>query len=120
MTNIDKLKHFMEPYYQEASDLSLLQDYLDEYTHPECAASALWYELKGKIGFDLDGVRKIATGAEKFEYSEIGTMQLACDKNGKYYQSRCEDLAGNGSAAIKVSKADVGGIESYYGSSTES
>ena len=116
MTDLTKLKHFMEPYYQEVTDETLLQEYLTDYTYPECAASALWYELKGKVGFDSDGVRKIATGSEKFEYSEIGTLQLACDKNGKYYGERCDALNQNGSMAVKVSKATVGGVTETYGS----
>ena len=90
MTNIDKLKRFMKPYYQDKCDEEVLNDYLSTYTHPECAASALWYELQGTAGLSMEGVQKIDTGAEKFVYSEPGTMQLACGKQGKYYQERCE------------------------------
>lgn len=111
MTNLDKLKHFMAPYYQDIEDESLLNDYLADYVYPECAASALWYELAGKVGLNLNGTLKIDTGAEKFQYSEPGTMQLACDRQGKYYEGRCKILKGYGAVAVKVEKSSVAGID---------
>jgi len=119
VTNANKLKHFMKPYYQELTDMSLLADYITDYTYPECAASALWYELAGEKGLALDGIQKIDTGAEKFVYSEPGTMQLACEKQGKYFAERCNDINGSGSVVVKTSKPTIGGISELYGSSDE-
>jgi len=119
MTDVEKLKHFMKPYYQEVSGVGLLTTDRADYTYPECAASALWFELAGAAGLALEGVQKIDTGAEKFVYSEPGTMQLACDRQGKYFSERCNDLNGYGSASIVVSKPSVGGIEEEFGSSNE-
>ena len=76
----------------------------------------MWYELAGKTGLALQGLQKIDTGAEKFVYSEPGTMQLACHKQGDYYARRCNDLEGNGSCAIKVARTTVGGVTEAYGS----
>ena len=115
MTNLEKLTHYMEPYYQDAGDVALLNEYLTEYTYPECAASVLWYELAGKAGLGNKGVQKIDTGAEKFVYSEPGTMQLACIKQGDYYEQRCDDIQGIGSCAIIVDKATVGGVTEAHG-----
>jgi len=119
MTNLEKLKHFMAPYYQEVADETLLEEYITDYTYPECAASVLWYELSGKTGLQMDGLQKMDTGAEKFVYSEPGTMQLACNKQGDYYAIRCDMKTGSGSSAIKVSKSTVGNISEDYGSSNE-
>ncbi len=119
MKDIDKLKHFMQPYYQEDSDLNLLIAYIDDYSYPECAASALWYELGGSAGLEMQGIQKIDSGAEKTVFSEPGTMQLACERQAKYFGERCSDLNGIGSAAIKTSKPSVGGIEEAYGKTGE-
>ncbi len=110
MTNLEKLKHFMAPYYQLSTDEDLLNAYLTDYAYPECAASALWYELGGKAGLSRKGAQGIDTGAEKFKYSEPGTIQLACYKQGDLYQERCNVLTGSGSCVVKVSKATVAGI----------
>lgn len=118
MTDLAKLKHFMSPYYQEDVDEALLNDYLTDYKYPECAASKLWYELKGKLALGMDGLRKIATGAEKFEYVEPTTLQAACDKNGKYYEEQCAALKYEGSMAIRVAKTTIGGITEEYGTSS--
>ena len=115
LTDLSQLTRFMAPYYQDAGDQTLLQDYLTKYTYPECAASALWYELAGKAGLALKGVQKIDTGAEKFGYSEPGTMQLACNKQGDYYAGICNDLNGVGSCVATVDKATVGGVTEVYG-----
>lgn len=119
MTSTEKLKHFMKPYYQEITDISLLETYIADYAYPECAASVLWFELAGELGFQMDGVQKLDTGAEKFVYSEPGTMQLACEKQGKYFAERCNDLNGYGSVMVKVAKGSVGGIAEEFGSSNE-
>lgn len=110
MTNLAKLKHFMSPYYQEIADEELLNDYLIDYIYPECAASALWYELAGKAGLDINGLQQLDTGAEKFKYSEPGTIQLACEKQGKYFERRCNYLTKTGACLIKVEKSTVAGI----------
>ena len=117
--DIDKLKHFMKPYYQDVGDLTLLNDYLTDYTYPECAASALWFELGGSKGLEMEGVQKIDSGAEKTVFSEPGTMQLACEKQGRYFGERCNDLNGSGSIMIKTSSPSVGGIEETYGKTRE-
>lgn len=119
MTNLEQLRHFMKPYYQEASDDDLLTTYLTTYTYPECAASALWFELAGSVGLEMLGVQKIDSGAEKTVFSEPGTMQLACERQGKYFAERCQDLNGIGSVAIKTSKPSVGGIEEEFGKTSE-
>ena len=119
MTDLEQLVHYMAPYYQEAGDLVLLQQYLDKYTYPECAASKLWYELGGKIGLESEGILKVSSGAEKTEYGAPGTMQLACKNQGDYYADLCNALNNIGSVAVKVSKATVGGIPEEYGSTDE-
>ena len=118
MTDLEQLVHYMAPYYQETADSVILQAYLDKYIYPECAASHLWYELGGKVGLADEGLLKMSAGAEKFEYGAPGTMQLACEKQGKYYAGLCADLNGIVSA-IKVSKSSVGGIGEEYGSTRE-
>lgn len=110
MTDLEKLKHFMAPYYQDAADETLLNAYLVDYIYAECAASALWYELAGKAALNVKGLQAIDTGAEKFKYSEPGTIQLACQKQGDYYSKLCDNKKGIGSCAIKVQKATVAGI----------
>ena len=105
----------MKPNYQCKEDEDLLNDYLTTYTYPECAASALWYELQGSTGLENDGINKISTGAEKFDFSEPGTLQLACQRLGDFYKTRCENIKGIGSAAVKVSKATIGGVEEIFG-----
>ena len=107
----------MEPYYQEDTEEPILVAYLTSYVYPECAASKLWYELKGKVALGMDGIRKISTGAEKFEYVEPTTLQAACDKNGKYYAAECAALKHEGSLAVRVAKGSVGGITEEYGTS---
>lgn len=119
MEDIDKLKHFMSPYYQEDSDLNLLIAYIDDYIYPECAASALWYELGGTVGLGMEGVQKIDSGAEKTVFSEPGTMQLACKRQADYFGERCNDLKGVGSCAIKTSKPSIGGIPEANGKTSE-
>ncbi len=111
MTKLAKLKHFMKPYYQEETDEELLNAYIAQYIHPECAASALWYELMGSVGLHVDGLQQIDTGAEKFKYSEPGTVQLACERAAKHYEKRCNSILGIGSCVAKVKKATVAGIE---------
>lgn len=118
MTDLKKLRHFMKPYYQIDDDNILLNDYLTQYTYPECAAGALWEELSGSIGLGNEGLLKMSTGAEKFEYGTPGTMQLACKTQAKLYNDRCEIIKGIGSCAIKVSKATVAGVTELYGSSS--
>ena len=119
MTDLEKLKHFMNPYYQDVSDEALLNVYLTDYTYPECAASALWYELGGKAGLEMQGVQKIDSGAEKTVFSEPGTMQLACDRQANYFGERCNDINGVGSVVVKTSKPNIGGIEETYGKTSE-
>jgi len=115
VTDLEKLVHFMAPYYQDVSDETLLNAYLVDYIYPECAASTLWYELAGNTGLQLKGLQKIDTGAEKFVYSEPGTMQLACNKQGDYYAVRCNNLQCIGSFAAIVDKATVGGVAEING-----
>ncbi len=110
MTNIEKLKHFMKPYYQETTDNSLLNSYLTDHTYPECAAAALWNELVGSVGLENEGTLKIDTGAEKFVFSEPGTMQLACKKSADYYTERCDTVTNVGACAIKVIRSNVAGL----------
>lgn len=119
MTDLEKLEHFMKPYYQESGDTTLLETYITDYTYPECAASALWKELAGEVGLQMNGVQKIDSGAEKTVYSEPGTMQLAVIKQGNYYAERCNDIKRIGSIAIKVNSPAVGGIEEIFGSTDE-
>lgn len=111
MTELDKLKHFMKPYYQTDDDETLLNDYLTEYTYAVCAASALWYELAGEVGLNQDGLQQVDTGAEKFKYSEPGTIQLACTRQAAHYEKRCNAINKIGSCSVKVIKAPVAGIE---------
>lgn len=120
MSDLKKLKHFMNPYYQTDDDNLLLNDYLTDYTYPECAAAALWEELSGSVGLGKEGLLKMSTGAEKFEYGAPGTMQLACEKQAKLYKQRCEDINGIGACAIIVSKTTVAGVTELYGGSYDS
>lgn len=110
LSDLDRLKHYMEPYYQEDSDEDLLSAYLEDYTYPECAAEKLWFELEGKAGLGLQGLTKMDTGSEAFTYSEPGTMQLACQKAAEYYREQCFIKKRVGSAAIKVAKTPIGGV----------
>ena len=110
MTEIEKLKHFMKPYYQETSDNTLLQTYIEDYTYSECAAQTLWSELMGEAGMQMEGLQKIDTGAEKFVYSEPGTMQLACKKASDYYGERCAIRNNVGAVAVKVTRSNVAGL----------
>ncbi len=118
LSDLQKLTRFMAPYYQEVGDQTILQDYLTEYTYPECAASALWYELGGTAGMEMQGVSKVDAGAEKFVYNTPSTIQQGLMKQGDYYKERCKDLSNIGSAAIKVSKCPVGNITETFGSSS--
>ncbi len=109
----------MKPYYQETTDNTLLTQYVEDYTYAECAAQALWGELQGSAGMQMEGVQKLDTGAEKFVYSEPGTMQLACKRSADYFGERCEMLTKTGAMAAKVSKASVGGVTEVFGSNNE-
>ena len=116
MTNLKKLRHFMSPYYQTDDDNILLNTYLDDYTYPECAAAILWEELGGSVGLGNQGLLKMSTGAEKFEYGTPGTMQAACAKQAALYKDRCDTINGIGACAIRVSKATVAGVTELHGS----
>jgi len=109
MTNLDKLKHFMKPYYQEVTDEVLLNEYLSQYTYPECAAAALWEELSGSAGMVTDALNEIDTGGEKIKYFSPETMQKTCLANAKMYQQRCNDIKGVGGCAISVMRSTVAG-----------
>lgn len=119
MDELDKLKHFMKPYYQDGTPETdaFLTAYLTEYTYAECAAAALWGEKAGELAFENEGLLKTSTGAEKFEFGAPGTMQLAAKNQSEYYQSRCDDLNSVGACAIRVKKNSVGGIEEINGTS---
>lgn len=117
MTDLVKLRHFMSPYYQIDDNNILLNAYLDDYTYPECAAAALWEELGGAVGLGNQGLLKVATGAEKFDYATPGTMQAACVKQAKLYKDRCDVIGGIGSCAVRISKATVAGVTELHGSS---
>jgi hypothetical protein len=117
VTDLKQLRHFMKPYYQTDDDNILLNDYLTTYTYPECAAGKLWEELGGSKGLGNEGLLKMSTGAEKFEYGTPGTMQLACEKQAKLYNDRCNDIHNIGSCAVKVNKATVANVTEFYGSS---
>ena len=116
LSDLQKLRRFMKPYYQDDDDNVVLNAYLTDYTYPECAAQVLWEELSGEVGLGNMGLLKMSTGAEKFEYGTPGTIQAACDKQAKLYKERCEVINGVGSCAIKVSKSSVGGVTELYGS----
>lgn len=116
MSPLEYLQHFMLPYYNTDADITLLETYLTDYVHPECAASALWNELSGRLAFANEGMLKISIGAEKFEYAAPGTLQLACQRQYNIYSERCDALNSIGSCAIKVDKATVGGVTELFGS----
>jgi len=111
MSELNKLKHFMKPYYQTLEDEDFLLSYLTTYKYAECAASALWFEKAGEASLNVDGLQQIDTGAEKFKYSEPGTIQLSCERQGKYYEKRCNDKLNINSCAIRVIKPTVANIE---------
>lgn len=110
-TNLEKLAHYMKPLYQEATDVALLEEYLSEYTYPECAAAKLWEEKAGEYALSGGGITEMITGAEKFKYSSPETLQKVAMENAYRYQQRCDDIKGYGSCAIPVAKAPVGGVE---------
>lgn len=116
MDDLTLLRHYMKPYYQEGTpeEDAFLQAYLDEYTYPECAASALWGEKAGELAFEEEGYTKISTGAEKFEKVAPSSMQDTAMKQSEYYAQRCREKNGSGSSAIRLTKPSVGGVTEEF------
>lgn len=111
MSNLDKLKRFMYPLYQEIADEVILEEYLVEYIYPECAAAAMWEEESGRYALQGKGIVEFVTGAEKFKYASPDTLAFVATNAAKMYRGRCNDIQGNGSCAVKVSRETVAGIE---------
>ena len=110
MTDLEKLTHFMKPFYQDAGDQTLLQAYLTDYTYPECAAAALWEELASSASMQASGISEIDTGAEKFKYFAPDTVHKTALASAKIYNDRCAALTGQTLCMVRVKQSDVAGI----------
>jgi len=110
MTSLEKLTHFMKPNYQLDSDKTFLEDYITEYTYPECAAAALWEEIAGSLAPNASDVGEITTGAEKFKFISPLTTQSSALVTAKIYSDRCDILNNNLGCAIRITQSAVAGI----------
>lgn len=80
-TELEKLKHYMYPFYQASSDTSVLEWHITEYTYADVAASRMW----ANIPFNYD-VQRFKTGAEETVYANIKDIGALCKERVKFYE----------------------------------
>lgn len=103
-TEIDKLKHYMYPFYQASSDTAVLEWWVGEYTYADVAASQLW----ANIPFEYD-IKKFKTGAEETTYADFSALNALCSANVKKYEKMAIDRSGNGSFIALVNQVTIAG-----------
>jgi len=110
VTELIKLKRFMNPHYQLPADVEILEDYLTEYTYAECAAGKLWEEKATSYTAKDTAVTEVTTGGEKFKLSSPETAQKTAITAANLYNGRCKDKWGNLGCAIRITQSTVAGI----------
>lgn len=114
MTDLDLLKRYVNPYYQEDDDEAVLNTYLDMYTTPASAASALWYEMPQLI---MSGrIKAYSTGASQTTYHSLKDIEDWCNRRAKHYASL--DSSNKGISGLIVANYEksviAGGVSDEY------
>ena len=94
---LEKLTHYMYPFYQESTDTSVLEWYVTEYVYADVAASKLW----ANIPFNYD-VQSFKTGAESTTYANIKDIGALCKERVAYYEDMVQQRERDGSVVARV------------------
>ena len=95
MTNLEKLKWYMYPYYQTYDYETILDEYITTYGSVERAASALWGELPPRIA--SGGIKSYDTGASSTVFQDLNKITDYCRERAKHYEMVARDNETNGS-----------------------
>lgn len=95
MTDLEKLKRYVYPYYQETADETILTEYLTDYVTAYAAASALWGELPQYI--NTGNIKSINTGAETTMFHGLKEIEDFCSSRANYYSKLDKASAKSGS-----------------------
>ena len=111
-TNLETLRFYMLPYYQDASFDGFLGAFLTKYSSPECAAAELWDLKAVELGGAEDGgVVSIKNGAEATNFTAAKDAQASAQANADKFKDKCKALRGaNSSGSFNVARSSVGGI----------
>lgn len=97
-TEIEKLKHYMTPFYQSSEESSVLDWYITEYEYADVAASMLW----ASIPFTYD-VQRFRTGAEETVYASIKDIAELCKERATFYADMAKQRDSNTSVIALIS-----------------
>lgn len=83
MTELERLKMYMYPYYQTVEDEVMLNDYNLTYTRAEASASVLWSISATQIW--SGNIKSFSTGAESTSFQSLIDVTKFCIAQAKVY-----------------------------------
>jgi len=103
-TELERLTHFMHPFYQSTADASILSWYIAEYEYADVGASILWSTIP--LNYD---VKKFNTGASSTEYQSMSDILKVCTMKVALFEGMVKQRDINGSTIAMVLKGTVAG-----------
>ncbi len=110
MTDAEKLKIYVQPYYQEEGDADFLAQQLTEYKTPEMAAAVTWRLLPPQIS--AGKVRVYTTAASSTTFHRLLDVLDFCHKMAEHFENLHNAKYKIGSIAVLLDKTlGVGGVK---------
>lgn len=108
LTELQKLKEYLKPYYQDECDEPLLTAMLEDKQYAECAAAFLWGVKAGQLSQEADGIASQADGSESVSFEDSQKRLKTAQNMSNWYASECAKLTGsNTSALLRVTRPDI-------------
>lgn len=112
VSELDKLRLYLKPYYQEDCDSSILAATLEDKKYSECAAAFLWGVKAGELSQTLDGITSQNNGSESVSFEKAKDRLDAAMRMESYYSQKCAERKNSGTGAlIREKRPDVIGIQ---------
>jgi len=113
MTELELMKRYMYPYYQDATDEAYLTQMLADFGTPESAASMLWKQ--SATLFASGNVRSYGSGSTSTVFQSLKDAIEFCNSQAKLYDGLDKAKRRVGSIMVATEKTTfVGGASDEY------
>ncbi len=113
MTDLELLKRYVYPYYQDETDEAYLLKILEDYGTPEASASVLWKQ--GATLIWSGNIRAYGSGSTSTTFQSLKDVMEFCKAQAKIYSDMDKAKKHSGSLMVATAKTPfVGGASDEY------